>query len=253
LFVVSFVGRLVPPVLFLHTYSLLTADNTIHAHPAPQQCHHGHHHNHGQPRAEWANSANSANATVNQHQPNACNPDFRLNIEYWQQKKSLAARKRGRKNNVDRVAVSSANKNASASMSLSSSAVVTVATKMRNDSSASALLAASSSTRGVGSSSSSRSRLFSKVMGQTYADLSPGKRLAKSYSFDYEDISSRDAIACSKLPPSDADRDRGVEILADSENAATFDDVHGYGSAEIHEHQMSYDELCDHSNRGEYE
>ena len=159
-----------------------------------------------------------------------------------QQKKSLAARKRGRKNNVDRVAVSSTNKNASASMSLSSSAVVTVATKMRNDSSASALLAASGKT--------SRSRLLSKVMGQTYADLSPGKRLAKSYSFDYEDVSSRDAIACSKLPPSNADRDRGVEILANSENAATFDDVHGYGSAEIHEHQMSYD---DHSNRGEYE
>ena len=167
-----------------------------------------------------------------------------------QQKKSSAARKRGRKNNDDRTAVRSTNKNASASMSLSSSAVVSVATKkMRNDSSASALLAASGS----------RSRLLSKVMDQTYADLSPGKRLAKSYSFDYEDVSSRDAIACSKLPPSNADYDRGVEILANSDNAATFDDDHGRyidndhgcGSGEIHAHQMSYDELCDHSNRGE--
>ena len=168
-----------------------------------------------------------------------------------QQKKSSAARKRGRKNNDDRTAMRSADKNASASMSLSSSAVVSVATKMRNDSSASALLAASGT--------SSRSRLLSKVMDQTYADLSPGKRLAKSYSFDYEDVSSRDAIACSKLPPSNADYDRGVEILANSDNAATFDDDHGRyidndhgcGSGEIHAHQMSYDELCDHSNRGE--
>ena len=143
----------------------------------------------------------------------------------------------------------------------SSSTGVTVATKkMRSDSSAASLLTGvgSQSRRTPGSSSSSsRARLLSKVMGttcSTYASTSPGKRLSRSYSFDYEDVSSRSAISCSKLPASKADYDRGAEILASSsrdDSAATFDDVYGRyddgigsGDDEIDRYQMSYDEQC---------
>ena len=143
----------------------------------------------------------------------------------------------------------------------SSSTGVTVATKkMRSDSSAASLLTSgrsqSSRSRTTGISSS-RSRLLSKVMG-TYASMSPGKRLSRSYSFDYEDVSSRSAISCSKLPASKADYDRGAQILASSsrdDSAATFDDIYGRyddgiggGEAEIDRFQMSYDEQCQQSN-----
>ena len=139
----------------------------------------------------------------------------------------------------------------------SSSTGVTVATKkMRSDSSAASwLTGGSQSSRTAGSSS--RSRLLSKVMG-TYASMSPGKRLSRSYSFDYEDVSSRSAISCSKLPASKADYDRGAQILASSsrdDSAATFDDIYGRyddgiggGEAEIDRFQMSYDEQCQQSN-----
>ena len=88
--------------------------------------------------------------------------------------------------------------------------------------------------------------------------MSPGKRLSRSYSFDYEDVSSRSAISCSKLPASKADYDRGAEILASSsrdDSAATFDDVYGRyddgiggSEARIDRYQMSYDEQCQRSN-----
>ena len=127
----------------------------------------------------------------------------------------------------------------------SSSSRVRVATKKihNGDSSAASLLLATTG--------SSRSRLLSKVTG-TYASMSPGKRLSRSYSFDYEDVSSRSAVSCSKLPASKADYDRGAEILASGgDNAATFDDVFGryddsVGSdgGQFDRHQMSYDELC---------
>ena len=131
---------------------------------------------------------------------------------------------------------------------------------MRSDNSAALLLTGggsqSSPSRTTGSSS--RSQLLSKVMG-TYASMSPGKRLSRSYSFDYEDLSSRSAISCSKLPASKADYDRGAEILASSSRddsvASTFDDVYGRyddgiggGEAEIDRCQMSYDEQCQQSN-----
>ena len=136
----------------------------------------------------------------------------------------------------------------------SSSSRVTVATKKirtGDSSAASLLLATTGSTR-------SRSRLLSKVMG-TYASMSPGKRLSRSYSFDYEDVSSRSAVSCSKLPASKADYDRGAELLASGgDNAATFDDVYGRyddsvggDGGQFDRHQMSYDELCQQKSFGE--
>ena len=112
--------------------------------------------------------------------------------------------------------------------------------------------------------STSRSRLESKLMGAsqqattttTYADLSPGKHLTRSYSFDYGDMTTA-GVACAKLSPSGADYDRGREILLlgdDDGDCGHSGDVGGDSWGGVSEdedqmqtsggHEISYDEVC---------